>query len=211
VAIEPAHHTDMKRPSSRKKSPAPTASESLARSVRAFLSALGRDPDSSALRETPARVAEAWRHFTSGYRSSASDIFSEGVFEDSYDGMVLVRDIDFFSVCEHHLVPFFGKCHVAYVPSRKVAGLSKVARLVELHARRLQVQERMTREIARDLQAALKPRGVAVRMEARHLCMAMRGVEQKNADVVTVYAAGVFKTDSALAEEFRAALAGPRR
>ena len=199
----------MKRPSSRKKSP--PASDSLARSVHAFLSALGRDPDGRALRETPERVAEAWRHFTSGYRSSASDIFSEGVFEDSYDGMVLVRDINFFSVCEHHLVPFFGKCHVAYVPSRKVAGLSKIARLVELHARRLQVQERMTREIARDLQAALKPRGVAVRVEARHLCMAMRGVEQKNADVVTVYAAGVFKTDPALAEEFRAALAGPRR
>ena len=201
----------MKRPSSRKKPSAPPTSESLARSVRAFLAALGRDPDASALRETPERVAEAWRHFTSGYRSTASDIFSEGVFEDSYDGMVLVRDIDFFSVCEHHLVPFFGKCHVAYVPSRKVAGLSKVARLVELHARRLQVQERMTREIARDLQAALKPLGVAVRVEARHLCMAMRGVEQKNADVVTVYTTGVFKTDPALAEEFRAALAGPRR
>jgi GTP cyclohydrolase I len=198
----------MKRPSPHKKS---SPSDALAKSVRAFLSALGRDPDGRALRETPERVAEAWRHFTSGYRSSASDIFSEGVFEDSYDGMVLVRDIDFFSVCEHHLVPFFGKCHVAYVPSRKVAGLSKVARLVELHARRLQVQERMTREIAHDLQAALKPRGVAVRVEARHLCMAMRGVEQKNADVVTVYAAGVFKTDAGLAEEFRAALAGPRR
>ena len=198
----------MKRPSPRKKTP---AADTLAHSVRAFLAALGRDPQSGALQETPERVAEAWRHFTSGYRSSASDIFSEGVFEDSYDGMVLVRDIDFFSVCEHHLVPFFGKCHVAYVPSRKVAGLSKIARLVELHARRLQVQERMTREIARDLQSALKPLGVAVRVEAKHLCMAMRGVEQKNADVVTVYTAGVFKSDPALAEEFRAALAGPRR
>jgi GTP cyclohydrolase I len=197
----------MKRPPHKKSPPADT----LAQSVHAFLVALGRDPKGSALSETPERVAEAWRHFTSGYASSAADVFSEGVFEDSYDGMVLVRDIDFFSVCEHHLVPFFGKCHVAYVPSRKVAGLSKIARLVELHARRLQVQERMTREIARDLQAALKPRGVAVRVEARHLCMAMRGVEQKNADVVTVYTAGVFKSDPALAEEFRAALAGPRR
>ncbi|HXV13416.1 MAG TPA: GTP cyclohydrolase I FolE, partial [Candidatus Krumholzibacteria bacterium] len=190
-------------PPSRKKRP---PADALSHSVRVFLSALGRDPKAPELRETPDRVAEAWRHFTRGYQSTAAEIFSEGVFEDSYEGMVLVRDIDFFSVCEHHLVPFFGKCHVAYVPARRVAGLSKVARLVELHARRLQVQERMTREIARDLAQALKPRGVAVRVEARHLCMAMRGVEQKNADVVTVYATGVMKTDPALAEEFRAAL-----
>lgn len=197
----------MKRSPKRSKS---QPSDTLADTVRAFLSAMGRDPKSDELRDTPARVAEAWRHFTSGYQSSAAEVFSEGVFEDSYDGMVLVRDIDFFSVCEHHLVPFFGKAHVAYVPARKVAGLSKIARLVELHARRLQVQERMTREIARDLQDALKPRGVAVRLEARHLCMAMRGVEQKNADVVTVHATGVMKSDQALAEEFRAALAAQR-
>lgn len=197
----------MKRSPKRSKS---QPSDTLADTVRAFLSAMGRDPKSDELRDTPARVAEAWRHFTSGYQSSATEVFSEGVFEDSYDGMVLVRDIDFFSVCEHHLVPFFGKAHVAYVPARKVAGLSKIARLVELHARRLQVQERMTREIARDLQDALKPRGVAVRLEARHLCMAMRGVEQKNADVVTVHATGVMKSDQALAEEFRAALAAQR-
>ncbi|MCI0451148.1 MAG: GTP cyclohydrolase I FolE [Candidatus Latescibacteria bacterium] len=194
----------MKRSPTRKKH---IGTDALSQSVRAFLVALGRDPKSVELRETPDRVAEAWRHFTRGYQSSADEIFSEGVFEDSYDGMVLVRDIDFFSVCEHHLVPFYGKCHVAYVPARRVAGLSKVARLVELHARRLQVQERMTREIARDLARALRPRGVAVRVEARHLCMAMRGVEQKNADVITVYASGVMKTDPALAEEFRAALA----
>jgi GTP cyclohydrolase I len=197
----------MKRPP-RKRS---NDSDSLALAVHSFLTALGRDPKQADLRETPERVAQAWRHFTRGYQSSAADVFSEGVFEDSYDGMVLVRDIDFFSVCEHHLVPFFGKCHVAYMPSRRVAGLSKIARLVELHARRLQVQERMTRDIAHDLQAALKPRGVAVRVEARHLCMAMRGVEQKNADVVTAYATGLLKTDPVLAEEFRAALAGPRR
>ena len=195
----------MKRHPSRKKS---NDADPLAHAVRAFVSALGRDPKSAELRETPARVAEAWRHFTRGYETSAAQVFAEGVFEDSYDGMVLVRDIDFFSVCEHHLVPFYGKCHVAYVPSRRVAGLSKIARLVELHARRLQVQERMTRAIAHDLQAALRPRGVAVRMEARHLCMAMRGVEQRNADVVTVYATGVMKNDPALAEEFRSALAG---
>jgi GTP cyclohydrolase I len=155
-------------------------------------------------------VAEAWRHFTTGYASSAKDIFSEGVFEDAYDGMVLVRDIEFFSVCEHHLVPFFGTCSVAYVPERRVAGLSKIARLVEIHARRLQVQERMTRAIARDMQTHLKPRGVAVRVSARHLCMAMRGVEQTKSDVVTTQLTGVFKTDAAIADEFRAALAAPR-
>src|SRR4029450_6446784 len=188
--------------------PKPRETDPLEVAVHAFLSALGRDPDSAALRDTPERVAEAWRHFTRGYAAKAADEFSEGVFEDAYDGMVLVRDIDFYSVGEHHLVPFFGKAHVAYVPSGRVAGLSKIARLVELHARRLQVQERMTREIARDIQAALKPRGVAVRIEARHLCMAMRGVEQKNADVVTAYAIGVMKTDPAFAEEFRAAVTG---
>ncbi len=178
--------------------------------VRVFIEALDRDPDSPELRETPARVAEAWRHFLRGYDSSAKTVFSEGVFEDEYDGMVLVRDIDFFSVCEHHLVPFFGRCSVAYVPAKRVAGLSKIARLVEVHARRLQVQERMTREIARDIHAHLKPRGVAVRVEARHLCMAMRGVEQRRADVVTEYALGVFRTDAAMAQEFRAALDAPR-
>lgn len=199
----------MKRSASRKKAPR-AGHDDLASAVRVFLAALGRDPDAAQLRETPARVAEAWRHFTQGYRSTAADVFADGVFDDSYDGMVLVRDIDFFSVCEHHLVPFFGKCHVAYVPARRIAGLSKVARLVELHARRLQVQERMTREIARDVQEALRPRGVAVCVEARHLCMAMRGVEQKNADVVTMYALGVLKTDPSLAEAFRSAVANPR-
>lgn len=194
-----------------RKRPKPSKHDALADSVRALLVALGRDPKSTELLQTPERVAEAWRHFTRGYAQTAADVFSEGVFEDSYDGMVLVRDVDFFSVCEHHLVPFFGKAHVAYVPSRRVAGLSKIVRLVELHARRLQVQERMTREIAHDLRESLKPRGVAVRIEARHLCMAMRGVEQRNADVVTVYATGVLKTDPVLAEEFRAALASPRR
>jgi GTP cyclohydrolase I len=190
-----------------KKSPAP---DRLAAAVSDLLLALGRDPDSANLRATPERVAEAWRHFTRGYESSAEAVFADGVFEDAYDGMVLVRDIDFFSVCEHHLVPFFGRCSLAYVPAKRVAGLSKFARLVEVHARRLQVQERMTREIATDIQRCLQPRGVAVRIEARHLCMEMRGVEKQNSDVVTVQALGVFKTDPALAAEFHAALAAPR-
>lgn len=186
------------------------ARDLLAESVAAFLSALGHSAERPELRETPARVAEAWRHFTRGYQLSAAEVFSEGVFEDEYDGMVLVRDIDFYSVCEHHLVPFFGKCHVAYVPARRVSGLSKIARLVEMHARRLQVQERMTRAIAQDIQTQLKPLGVAVRVEAHHLCMAMRGVEQKNANVVTTVTLGAFHKNASLMEEFRAALAAPR-
>ena len=175
--------------------------------VQEFLAALGVGGRGAGLAETPTRVAEAWRVFTRGYAGSAREVFAEGVFEEAHDGMVLVRNIDFFSVCEHHLVPFFGRCHVAYLPAGRIAGLSKLARLVDVHARRLQVQERMTRDIARDLQTHLKPRGVAVQVEARHLCMAMRGVEQKNADVVTTSFLGAFRSDASLVMEFRGAIA----
>ena len=172
-----------------------------------LLAALGQDPRAADLAATPGRAAEAWRVFTRGYATGAEEIFSEGVFDAPNDGMVLVRDIEFFSVCEHHLVPFFGVCHVAYLPGRRIAGLSKLARLVDAHARRLQVQERMTRDIARDLEKHLKPRGVAVRAEARHLCMMMRGVEQKRASVVTTSLLGAFRSDPAALAEFHAALA----
>jgi GTP cyclohydrolase I len=177
--------------------------------IQNLVHALGREA-AGGMAATPARAAEAWRVFTRGYRSSARDVFAEGTFEAEHDGLVLVCDIDFFSVCEHHLVPFFGTCHIAYLPAGKIAGLSKFARLVDVHARRLQVQERMTHDIARDVHAHLKPRGVAVQVEARHLCMAMRGVEQKNADVVTTALLGVFKTDEARAAEFRALVARRR-
>jgi GTP cyclohydrolase I len=174
--------------------------------VRDLLAALGQVPHSADLAATPERAAEAWRVFTRGYATGADEIFAEGVFEAPDDGMVLVRDVEFFSVCEHHLVPFFGVCHIAYLPGRRIAGLSKLARLVEAHARRLQVQERMTRDIARDLEKHLKPRGVAVQIEARHLCMMMRGVEQTRASVVTTSLRGAFRTDAAAAAAFRAAL-----
>jgi GTP cyclohydrolase IA len=179
--------------------------DKLVEAARGFLAAL--EVDAADLEATPERVAEAWRVFTRGYAGSARDVFSEGVFEQTHDGMVLVRGIDFFSICEHHLVPFYGRCHVAYLPAGRIAGLSKLARLVDLHARRLQVQERMTRDIARDLETHLKPRGVAVQVEGRHLCMAMRGVEQHNADVVTTSFLGSFRSDPSLATEFRAAIA----
>jgi len=182
------------------------APDALEAAVRSLLAALGRKP-AGGMEATPARAAEAWRVFTRGYTASAKEVFSEGTFEAEHDGVVIVRGIDFYSVCEHHLVPFFGKCHIAYLPSRKIAGLSKFARLVDVHARRLQVQERMTHDIARDVQTHLKPRGVAVQIEARHLCMAMRGVEQRNADVVTTTLLGAFQSDPARAAEFRALVA----
>ena len=172
-----------------------------------LLAALGQDPRAADLAATPGRAAEAWRVFTRGFATGAEEIFSEGVFDAPNDGMVLVRDIEFFSVCEHHLVPFFGVCHVAYLPGRRIAGLSKLARLVDAHARRLQVQERMTRDIARDLSKHLKPRGVAVQVEARHLCMMMRGVEQRSASVVTTSLLGAFRKDPSALAEFRAGLA----
>ena len=174
--------------------------------LRDLLRALGQDAVGG-MAATPERAAEAWRVFTSGYGASARDVFAEGTFEAEHDGLVLVRGIDFFSVCEHHLVPFFGQCHIAYLPSGRIAGLSKFARLVNVHARRLQVQERMTHDIAADIHKHLKPHGVAVQMEAQHLCMAMRGVEQQNSDVVTTALLGKFRTDAGLAAEFRAMIA----
>jgi GTP cyclohydrolase I len=173
--------------------------------IRDLIVALGRKPVYG-MEATPERAAEAWRVFTRGYQASAREVFSEGTFEAEHDGIVIVRGIDFYSVCEHHLVPFFGKCHIAYLPAGRIAGLSKFARLVDVHARRLQVQERMTHDIAHDIRTHLKPHGVAVQVEARHLCMAMRGVEQRNADVVTTTLLGAFKTDPARAAEFRALL-----
>jgi GTP cyclohydrolase IA len=174
--------------------------------MRDLLRALGRNTVGG-MATTPERAAEAWRVFTRGYDTSARDVFSEGTFEAAHDGMVLVRGTEFYSVCEHHLVPFFGRCHIAYIPSGKIAGLSKFARLVDVHARRLQVQERMTHDIANDIRVHLKPHGVAVQVEARHLCMAMRGVEQRNADVVTTVMLGKFRDDAALAAGFRAMVA----
>jgi GTP cyclohydrolase I len=174
--------------------------------IRDLVVALGRKPVYG-MEATPERAAEAWRVFTRGYHTTARDIFSEGTFEAEHDGLVVIRGIDFYSVCEHHLVPFFGRAHIAYLPSGRIAGLSKFARLVDMHARRLQVQERMTRDIAQDIRKELKPLGVAVQLEARHLCMAMRGVEQKNTDVVTTSLVGAFKTDPARAAEFRALVA----
>lgn len=185
------------------------ATRELADVVREFLSGIGEDPGREGLVETPRRVVEAWSEFTSGYGVDVDALIAEGVFEERHDGMILVKDIEFYSMCEHHLVPFFGRCHVAYVPDRRIVGLSKTARVVDVFARRLQVQERMTEEIASAIERNLTPRGVAVVVEARHLCMMMRGVGRHASSAVTSAMRGAFRGDAALVSEFYSQIGRP--
>ena len=170
--------------------------------VRRLLEHLGEDPEREGLQETPERVSEALRYLTEGYGIDAWDSIGDSVFEQAYDEMVIVRDIQFYSLCEHHLLPFFGVCHVAYLPKGKVVGLSKIPRLVDTFAHRLQVQERLTREIAEGLQQVVEPRGVGVVIEARHLCMEMRGVRKHATDTVTSCMLGGFRQDPRTRGEF---------
>ena len=184
--------------------------------VRQLLASLGEDPDREGLRETPRRVDKSLKFLTSGYRADIDDIVNGALFTVDYNEMVMVRDIDVYSLCEHHLLPFFGKCHVAYIPDGRVIGLSKIPRIVDVFARRLQVQERMTTQIAETLEAKLHPLGVAVVIEATHLCMAMRGVEKQNSVTVTSAMRGVFHRDPRTRAEFlelihRAEPQGPMR
>src|SRR5689334_3702946 len=153
--------------------------------IRQLLAELGEDPSREGLLDTPKRVEKALRFLTSGYSADVDGVLNNALFTVDYNEMVIVKDIDFYSLCEHHLLPFFGKCHIAYLPTSKVVGLSKLPRLVEVYARRLQVQERMTTEIAQTLSDLIKPQGVAVVIEAQHLCMAMRGVEKQNSYALT--------------------------
>jgi GTP cyclohydrolase I len=170
--------------------------------VRQLLAALGEDPSRDGLVETPRRVDKSLRFLTSGYRADVDEIINGALFTVTYNEMVMVRDIDMYSLCEHHLLPFFGKCHVAYIPDGKVIGLSKIPRVVDVFARRLQVQERLTTQIAETLMEKLKPLGVAVVIEATHLCMAMRGVEKQNSVTVTSAMRGVFHQDPRTRAEF---------
>ncbi|HQJ76181.1 MAG TPA: GTP cyclohydrolase I FolE, partial [Bacteroidota bacterium] len=147
--------------------------------VYGILKKIGEDPNREGLLRTPTRVAKAWEFITKGYKDDLNKILNEAIFEEKYNQMVVVKDIDFYSMCEHHLLPFYGKCHVAYIPNGKIVGLSKIPRIVDIFARRLQVQERMTQEIAETLNNVLNPIGVAVVCEARHMCMMMRGVEKQ--------------------------------
>jgi len=162
--------------------------------IRDLLKELGEDPSREGLRKTPERVAKALCYLTSGYEKDLTEILNGAIFTEKYDEMVLVKDIDIFSLCEHHLLPFFGKCYVAYIPKNKILGLSKIVRLVEMYSRRLQVQERLTQQIAETLKRAIQPRGVAVVIEAYHFCMMMRGVEKENSKVVTSTMRGIFRT-----------------
>lgn len=170
--------------------------------VRRLLAAIGEDPKREGLAKTPERVARSLAYLTGGYDQDPYEILGDAVFNECYDEMVLIKDIDVFSLCEHHLLPFYGRCHVAYIPSRKIAGLSKIARLVEIYARRLQVQERMTSEIGRCLHDVLAPEGVGVVIEAYHMCMMMRGVEKQNSKAVTSCMIGSFRDDSKVRMEF---------
>jgi GTP cyclohydrolase I len=170
--------------------------------IRKLLVELGEDPGREGLRETPQRVSEALRFLTQGYEQDIDRVLNGAIFEEDYKEMVIVRDIDFFSLCEHHLLPFYGKCHVAYIPSGKLIGLSKIPRIIEVFSRRLQMQERMTTQITDCLERALEPAGVAVVTEAYHLCMAMRGVEKQNAYAVASAMRGVFLKDQHTREEF---------
>jgi GTP cyclohydrolase I len=170
--------------------------------VRQVLEELGEDPDREGLVRTPHRVAKAWAAFTSGTEMCCTDVLNGAVFTEKCDEMVVVKDIELYSLCEHHMVPFFGKAHVAYLPGDKIIGLSKLARIVDLFSRRLQVQERLTTQIANCLEDALKPQGVAVIIEAQHLCMMMRGVQKQNSMAVTSCMLGVFKDDLRARDEF---------
>jgi GTP cyclohydrolase IA len=170
--------------------------------IQRQLELLGEDSARDGLRRTPDRVAAAMRWMTRGYGQDVVQVVGNGVFEDAYENMVLVRDVELFSLCEHHLLPFFGKVHVAYVPAGRILGLSKVARIVDVFARRLQVQERLTEEIADAIMQVLQPRGAGVVIEARHLCMMMRGVEKQNSSTVTSALRGSFREDMATREEF---------
>jgi GTP cyclohydrolase I len=170
--------------------------------IRRLLERLGEDPQREGLRRTPVRAAEAWKYMTNGYGQDPREILEKAMFTEQYDEMVLVRNIDVFSMCEHHLLPFFGKCHVAYIPDGRIVGLSKIVRLVEAYARRLQVQERLTAQIAESLQAVLRPQGVGVVIRAQHLCMTMRGVEKQNSEAVTSSMLGVFQSQGKTRREF---------
>jgi GTP cyclohydrolase I len=174
----------------------------IAKLVAKILTEVGEDVGREGLERTPDRVEKALRYLTSGYEQDAKEILNDAMFVEDYDEMVIVKDIDFSSLCEHHLLPFIGKCHVAYMPGRKIVGLSKIPRLVEMFSRRLQVQERLTTQIASTVNEVLQPRGVAVVMEAVHLCMLMRGVEKQNSKAITSAMLGSFRDNPETRAEF---------
>jgi GTP cyclohydrolase IA len=179
-----------------------TSPDVLEEAVSTMIRELGEDPGREGLLRTPHRVAKSMRYLTSGYRQNADEVLNGALFSVSYDEMVIVKNIEVFSLCEHHLLPFFGRCHIAYIPTAKVIGLSKLPRLVDVFARRLQVQERLTTQIAEIIMQKINPMGVGVIIEAKHLCMIMRGVEKQNSVAVTSTMLGVFRNSQQTREEF---------
>jgi GTP cyclohydrolase I len=178
--------------------------------VREMLAALGEDPEREGLQRTPERVEKALHFLTSGYTANIAKLVNGALFTVEYDEMVIVKDVEFFSMCEHHMLPFHGKAHIAYIPNGKVIGLSKIPRIVDVFARRLQVQERMTQEIAQTLMDILKPKGVAVACEAQHFCMMMRGVEKQHSSTVTSAMLGAFRERKETRDEFLSLIRGAR-
>ena len=170
--------------------------------VRQLLVELGEDPKREGLQKTPQRVAQALSFLTHGYRADVQKVINDALFTQETGGMVIVKDIEMYSLCEHHMLPFFGRCHIGYIPNGKVFGVSKLARLVDVHARRLQLQERLTEDISREIMESIDAKGVGVMIEARHLCMMMRGVEKQNSTMVTSSVTGVFRDHLATREEF---------
>src|SRR6266446_2580950 len=182
--------------------PVAVQNASLAELTREMLLRLGEDPEREGLARTPERMAQALEFLTKGYQEDPQEILKGALFTEEYDEMVIVKDVEMFSLCEHHLLPFFGKVHVAYIPNGKVIGLSKIPRLIDVFARRLQVQERLTMQISQTIQDAIEPQGVGVVIEARHLCMMMRGVEKQHSAAVTSSMLGVFREGRETREEF---------
>jgi GTP cyclohydrolase I len=178
------------------------AQDAYAEMVRRQLALVGEDPDREGLVRTPERVAKAMSFLTSGYAMTVDDVVGSALFEEEHENMVMVRDIELYSLCEHHMLPFFGKAHVAYIPNGKIVGLSKLPRIVEIFARRLQVQERLTEQVAKAIEEVLAPRGVGVVIEAFHMCMMMRGVEKQNSRTITSALRGVFRDDAKTRDEF---------
>jgi GTP cyclohydrolase I len=188
----------------------PAADAAIAAHVRGILLALGEDPSRHGLEKTPDRVDAALRFLTRGYGQTVEEVIGDALFEEAHESMILVRDIELYSLCEHHMLPFFGRAHVAYIPHGRIMGLSKAARIVDVFARRLQVQERLTDQIADAIMGVLKPRGVGVVIEAAHLCMMMRGVEKQSSRTVTSALRGIFRDDQRTRDEFLRLAHAPR-
>lgn len=213
----PSPRTTRARKSARKSARNAAAAEppppqGIEANVRRILEHMGEDPDREGLSKTPDRVARAFEYLTRGYQQDPKSVINSALFtEDDYSEMIVVKDIDFFSLCEHHILPFFGRANVAYIPNRRIVGISKIARLVDVYARRLQVQERLTTQVAHTVMEELKPQGVGVIITAEHLCMRMRGVEKQNSIVTTSATLGVFRTRQETREEFITLVNGRQR